>query len=314
MASRKAQQPIQSTVWTDDQLEADRQHAIALFRRERLEEPLEEYLDQYDKVQDAIENLLETTVDLAQIERNALTILTEARLREGFRYLAGPPISEDDLQTLADVPSLAIGQLRKDPGSVTRIVETIRIGLDRRRFPWVLEGREPTSAEREAAIVASTALIATQRIATSRRTKSKLAQENHVREVLLTFGMKEIQLENKKIATLAQAPPAGSFCCQEVYLGSRKADLVIGLWDSRTMPIECKVSNSSVNSVKRLNNDAAVKATTWIDEFGTKQIVPVAVISGVYKLGNLKGAQERGLTLYWDHRLRDLTDWIAQTR
>ena len=25
------------------------------------------------------------------------------------------------------------------------------------------------------------------------------------------------------------------------------------------MPIECKVSNSAVNSVKRLNNDAAVK-------------------------------------------------------
>jgi hypothetical protein len=29
------------------------------------------------------------------------------------------------------------------------------------------------------------------------------------------------------------------------------------------MPIECKVSNSKANAVKRLNNTAAVKAAVW---------------------------------------------------
>jgi XamI restriction endonuclease len=75
-----------------------------------------------------------------------------------------------------------------------------------------------------------------------------------------------------------------------------------------------KVSNSSVNSVKRLNNDAAAKAETWRQDFGSTQVVPVAVLSGVYALHNLESAQQRGLTLYWAHRLDDLTRWIDQTR
>ena len=43
------------------------------------------------------------------------------------------------------------------------------------------------------------------------------------------------------------------------------------------MPIECKVSNSATNSIKRLNNDAAVKARIWRGEFGERQVVPSAV-------------------------------------
>ena len=41
------------------------------------------------------------------------------------------------------------------------------------------------------------------------------------------------------------------------------------------MPIECNVSNSTLNSVKRVKNDAAVKAETWLKDFGTTQVVPV---------------------------------------
>ncbi len=80
------------------------------------------------------------------------------------------------------------------------------------------------------------------------------------------------------------------------------------------MPIECKVSNSSTNSVKRLNNDAAVKAETWRNDFGQNQVVPTAVLGGVYKLHNLLDAQRRGLALYWEHDLAALTSWINGTR
>ena len=79
------------------------------------------------------------------------------------------------------------------------------------------------------------------------------------------------------------------------------------------MAIECKVSNSFTNSVKRLNNDAAAKAVAWISQFGTLGVVPVAVISGVYKLGNLIDAQNSGLTLFWAHDLDQLLDWIKAT-
>ncbi len=62
------------------------------------------------------------------------------------------------------------------------------------------------------------------------------------------------------------------------------------------MPIECKVSNSATKSIKRLNNDAAVKAVSWRTDLGAANVVPPAVLSGVYKLRNLIDAQEKGLT------------------
>ncbi len=80
------------------------------------------------------------------------------------------------------------------------------------------------------------------------------------------------------------------------------------------MPIECKVSNSAINSVKRLNNDVGSKATSWKRDFGLLQVVPTAVISGVYKLHNLIEAQSRGVTIFWGHDLEPLTNWIAATK
>ena len=80
------------------------------------------------------------------------------------------------------------------------------------------------------------------------------------------------QTATRRVPTLSVAPAEGQFC-RESMLGSRKADFIVGLMDGRTMAIECKVSSSSVNSIKRLNNDAAVKATVWKREFGTMQVV-----------------------------------------
>ena len=79
------------------------------------------------------------------------------------------------------------------------------------------------------------------------------------------------------------------------------------------MPIECKVSNSAINSVKRLNNDAAAKASAWIDYFGRGQTVPCAVLSGVFKRHNVVQAQESGLTIFWAHDLGPLGDFIDAT-
>jgi hypothetical protein len=80
------------------------------------------------------------------------------------------------------------------------------------------------------------------------------------------------------------------------------------------MPVECKVSNSALNSVKRLNNDAAAKAEAWIKDFGSKNVVPVALLSGVYNLHNLEEAQQRGLTLFWAHDIPAFLAWIEKTR
>jgi hypothetical protein len=295
-----------------DQLDKDRRTSIADFRHDRLLEPAEDYGDIFDRVRGVFEDLLENTIDLTQVDRRALDILTDADLMAGFRYLAGPPISMDDLRTLVDTNSLSATRLRADPDLVRRVVETVFQGLDHRRFPWVRDNRDPTPAEKEAAILASAALAAMRGVETKRRNEGKASQEDLVRQALLRIGFEQIPLPNRSAPTLTQAPQPGQFS-GEASLAGRKADFIVGLWDHRVMPIECKVSNSSVNSLKRLG-DAAVKAAGWIDDLGQIQIVPVAVVGGVFSLDNLEVAQDRGLTLYWAHRLSDLTEWIESTR
>jgi len=297
--------------WTAQEFERDRNEAIAVFRRIRLEEPLEAYLEVFDKYQGVFEDLMETTVDLKDLRDHALPVLTDAMLLEAFRYLAGPPISTDDLKTVAEAVSLTANKLRGDPDLVRRIVDLVFIALDRRRFVWVTEDREPTEAERGAAVLASAALIATQRLGTARRHEGKRAQEQQVEDALLGAGFKKVP--TRRVETLPQAPALGEFC-GESYLGTRKADFLIRLWDHRVLALECKVSNSATNSVKRLNNDAAAKAQVWRRDFGETQVVASAIISGVYKLHKLEEAQQRGLTIFWAHSLPMMLDWIAKTK
>jgi hypothetical protein len=297
--------------WSVEELASESEQAKAVFRKERLEEPLEDYLEVFEQYQGNVEELFETTVDLTNLDDTAASILTDKRLLHAFRYLAGPPISEDDLKTVAEAGSLVASRLKKDAEAVRRIVDVIRIGLDRRRFPWVGEDREATESEKLAAIIASSALMATQRTGTQRRSLGKRTLEGLTEGALTGIGF--VKVATRKVRTYVDAPDAGQFC-GEAYFGERKADFIVRLWDNRVMPIECKASNSEINSLKRVNNDAAAKAEAWRADFGESQVVPVAVISGVFKPANLFSAQTRGLTLFWGHNLKPLTDWIEKTR
>lgn len=297
--------------WTGEQLELQRRVSITAFRGERMEESTGSYLDSFEAARRAVEELLATTADLTDVSGEARKrLLSDASQLDAMRYAAGPPISADDLKTLADA-SLAPARLARDAEMAHRVIETILLALDRKRFPWVADGRSPKSNEREAAVLASAALIATQRLATERRSTGKNRQERAVADALSEEGLERVAA--RSIPTLGEAPGAGQFC-PESRLGSRKADFVVGLWDGRTMAIECKVSNSSTNSVKRLNNDAAVKAKRWTAEFGTLQVVPAAVLAGVFKRHNLEDAQNDGLTIFWAHDLASMAAWISRTR
>jgi len=298
--------------WSREQLEAHRRRAIEVFRRERLDEPVEAYAKAFDENRRRVEDLLSATVDLQQILDGAIKdVLGDKAKLDAFRYLAGPPISEDDLRVLAEANSLAPTRLRSSLEDRKRIAEVVVACLDRRRFPWVQEGRPPTDSERAAAVLASACLMAYQRIQTWRRNEGKARQEKHVRDALLGLGFrKELP---RPMGTVGNAPGPGAFC-DESMVGTRKADFVVGLWDERKMLIECKVSNSELNSVKRLNNDAAAKAEAWLQDFGRSNVVPTAVLSGVFKLHNLVEAQDRGLVLFWAHDLDAFAQWVSSTR
>lgn len=295
--------------WTEEQLRASSRQAIEIFREERLIEPLEKYLEIFDDYRAAVEDLIEGTVDLSRLSAQAVEYVADEKSLVAIRYLASPFISEDDLKVLADA-SLAPSVLRRDPVMAGRIVEAVMTALDRRRFPWIGEDREPTEGERESAILSTTSIIATSRAQTARRSTSKDEQEEAVKARLRAEGFTEVP--TRPIPNSASAPEPGEFCAETLF-GTRKADVVIRLWDGRTMPLECKVSNSSTNSVKRLNNDAAVKAKIWIHEFGVNNVVPAAMLSGVFKVHNLVSAQADGLTLFWAHDLDAFVEFIDST-
>ena len=275
-----------------------------------MREPLEEYLDQFEDARDAFGDILATTADLTLLSDKALEIVGNKRLMTALRYLPGPPVSLDDLKVLAET-SLAPKHLRANPEFALKIVDTILIGLDRRRFPWLSPGqeREATHEERASAVLASAALLATRRVETIRRNLGKKNQEERVKQTLRDAGFKEVK--RRKIEHLSKAPQPGEFC-EESQLGLKKGDIIVGLWDLRTMAIECKVSNSAVNSIKRLN-DTEAKTEHWRTRFGM-QVVPAAVLSGVYDLIRLQQAQENELFLFWAHDLEKLLVWIETTR
>lgn len=296
--------------WTEKDLARESDEAVRRFRDMRINEPLEDYLSHFETYRQQVETLIEGTVDLTRLSSQAVELLTSPEQLTAVRYLASPAISEDDLKVLADA-ALTPKRLRADPEMARRVIDTVLLGLDRERFPWVAEDREPSEAERATAVVSTAALIATQKVQTGRRTRAKKDQEGAVADALSSAGL--VEAPTRRIENVSHFPGCGEFCA-EAHLGERKADLIVRLWDGRIMPIECKVSNSSTNSVKRLNNDTAAKARTWLQEFGTATCVPAAVLSGVFKVHNLVAAQSDGLTLFWSHDLGSLVEFVNGTR
>lgn len=93
-----------------------------------------------------------------------------------------------------------------------------------------------------------------------------------------------------------------------------KCDVPVMLYDGRLLLIECKVSNSGLNSIKRLIRETCGKANRWRNELGARAIT-AAVLSGVFKLVHLRQAQnDYGVTIFWERDLQPLAAFLKSTR
>lgn len=294
--------------WSAAQLEADRDRAEQAFRNKRFSEPVEIYERRIDEYRSAVAEMFRSTRDLRNLQSSDRAILTDDTSRTVYRYLFGPPISDDDLKVIANARSFSESFLARNGETVERLLQFAAQWHDRRRFPWLSSDRAPTSAERDAAILATSVLLAVRRLETERRSADSATQEMRVAEALDGIGFR--QTPRRPIRNIVDAPEPGAYC-RELLFGPHKADFVVTLRDRRIMPMECKVSNSSTNSIKRLNKEAAGKAETWLSEFGHRHVVPAAVLDGVFKVSNLVDVQDRGLTLFWSHDLAAMSNWIS---
>lgn len=89
----------------------------------------------------------------------------------------------------------------------------------------------------------------------------------------------------------------------------RKVDLFVALKSGVMVALEAKDSSSALNGTKRLLNDTAAKATGY-DRAAGKNVISVALLSGVFKVSDLVKAQNAGLHLVWAHELDEFVNWM----
>lgn len=310
--------PAGARRWSAAEIANDVAASRTDFRRRRLGEPLQRYLDAFAQAEPRLEPLL---IGLARLlsgdmqSRPLLRQLWESEEgRTAFRYLAAPPISSDDLRTLAEA-TLGPKALDGDAAAANRLLDVMRAIADPRRFPWLAADREPTAQELETASVATAALIASQKVETLRRGDEKAAIEGAVRGLLVGIGWTEAPARPARgiQKLVADSPPRRSFLVQ-TNLGADNADVIVRLDDDRLLAIECKGSNSEINSRKRLNKEAVQNARAWLAKFGADQVVPAVALQGVFNPRYVAEAQDTPMLVFWSHRLDDLKQFVAGAR
>jgi len=303
--------------WSDAQIQMDAKLAKDIFRQKRFQEPKERYLKAFEELEQAnkkvvalLPQILADPVDPELIA----SLVQEEHLLTALRYLGAPPISADDLKTMID-STLAYTHIATNPDRAGMIRDVIRHILDPKRFPWIYENRSPTPTEEAAAILASSVAASAQRTQTARRSDERDAVEGAVKTVLISLRFQQIRSPRQGIQTLlgGDAPKPGYFMvgCK---VGDHNGDIVAGLYDGRILALECKASNSELNSRKRINKEVAVDAASWIRKFGEQNIVSAAAIQGLFKPKYLIEAQETPVVFFWAHRLQDLELFIENTK
>jgi len=283
-------------VWTDEQLGADRRRSIENFIAEWSARGTEQYRRVLTENIRLAADLLEATDDLLRFSSGQALADVPSRTNIA-RYLSGPPISSDDLDTLADQSVAKRKRLPRDLAQ--KAASLIAAAIDRDRFQWLFDDppRRPTVEERQAAIRWTAGLRAVQNVQTSNRSESSKRQEKAVEDVLLSLGFAKVG--SRPISIISELDTS-TFCRETTVVGT-KCDLPVRLADGRLLLIECKVSNSSTNSVKRLSRECGNKAGEWRRQFG-EQAITAAVLAGVFKLNNLRDAQHNNrIAIFWEH-------------
>lgn len=76
------------------------------------------------------------------------------------------------------------------------------------------------------------------------------------------------------------------------------------------LAMECKVSNDTTNSVKRVN-DVLKKATAWREHWGSF-VQPAALLQGTIGFKDVQRLTHAGVQVFWSHDLPRFERWIDE--
>lgn len=250
------------------------------------------------------------TDNLLSLEKKGVQLLKEGYL-DTLRYMERPTLSLDDFKNLSGLKTKKIKNLAKSENA-TLAMRFIIHNLNYRIFPWLSSNRKPSAEELLVAKIAVASLIADQKKKTMLRNQQSHAQEEAVRKALINAGLKKVKGHN--IDNLDQRPKPGEIFDREVSIGGIKADIVLGLFDGRIMALECKVSNSAVNSHKRLNHEIVDKIVKWNKFFDRNTFLGGCVLQGIFTINNLISAQQDGVAIFWSDNLSELVRFVLNTK
>jgi hypothetical protein len=291
-------------VWSDDDLQRARLHSERLFTDHRRQEGPLAFQRVYNALRPRVESVFAASDDMRRID--GAVFAQDPDAWHAARYVCGPPISQDDLWTLVGGPKFK----RVPPELADDTAEAIRIVIDPVRFPWVVANRAPTQSEREAAILATSVLWAAQQLGTERRGEASSRQETLTADTLAHAGML-FDPERRPINFIDDLAP-GTYSRERRVAGA-KCDVPSRLHDKRFFAIECKVSNGPKNGWKRVNREVGGKAESWRAQFGQATVVGV-VLAGVFDLACLRTAQDRGVSIFWEHDLAPLGEFASRVK
>lgn len=137
--------------WSPAEIRADVVKAKKAFRDRRIGEPREKYVRAFQVIERAnralapkLSRLFEDPLDVELL----VSVVKDKELLSAFRYLAAPPVSEDDLETLSGA-RLAWTQLRSSRAKAEAVRDVVASILDTKRFGWLREHRDATVQELE---------------------------------------------------------------------------------------------------------------------------------------------------------------------
>ncbi len=288
--------------WASVQLEQEREKAIQVFVDRRLSEGDPDYLRQFAESERMVAEFLDLSGNLL-VAKPEIFLNRVDLLEDIGRFVAGPPISADDFRTLLGIKKLHSGE----KSEVSEALALIGSLIDSSRFRWVSEKRKPTKIELQSSIVATASLRAVERARTERRSSEKERQESYVAQFIREIRLNEVE----RVSHPDNDMLPGSFK-RGVKFEGKQCDVLVRLYDERFLTIECKSSNSAVNSIKRLN-DVSDKAQVWKTARGAK-VITAGVLAGVFDLQSLETAQEKSVFLFWEHNLKPLKSFLVATR
>ena len=307
--------------WTEQELQADAKVSTDVFvarrkaERAQREQAITEHAPDYR--QDFLD-LLAATSELRAITGASLQ---DRRLLRAARFVAIPFISDDDLDSLTGENLKGWMQETTEKGKrpsdddFDAAAEVIAQQVDPYRAPWIAKNRAPTKAEVEKFLIASITVRLNSRLGSLRRSEAAARQEQAVRNALAAAGYAEFKGKSKTLADPQTEMPEGTYSPKARLLAGASVDVPIRLKAGHPtgltfIALEAKDTNSAVNSRKRLI-EVMDKATAWNSAGLPYEFRTGAVMSGVLPLHRLVEAQDRGVWLFWEHRLDDLTALLA---